>query len=474
VLNTIRFKDWGKEDSMRSGVESKRFVRAVDPAFRGRRRSRIRAAAAIAVTVAFVAAGCSSSSKTAKSSSTTVAGSAGTSASTSAGATAPSSGGGGTTGITASTVTIGQLADVSGPVPGLFEGAKDGLAAWAAYVNSTGGINGRKVDVKFVDSGLNCTDYTNGIKSLAGDSFALVGTFSLVDACGEQTLKANPGLPDIEAAILNPALDPYPNVWSPLPTTPGDATTVYQYVKDKYGLSAVQHAASLWGSTEQFDYNEQAAAMEAIGYKIIYNRGFSPLETNYTADILRMKNEGVQVVDETDDAVGNIADFLNQAAQQNFHPKAVISSTAYDTSFFKLLGNPSYADNVVIYLEQAMYLGQDDSQVPEIGTMTQWVQKVHPGASMNLFVVDGWAAGLLFQQALEKAGSNPTQADLTAALKGITSFTADGLLPTENIAQHKISVCDVIVTVHGTNFVRTDPASSGFECNGTYVPYTGS
>jgi ABC-type branched-subunit amino acid transport system substrate-binding protein len=469
---TIRWKDRGKVGSMRSDAKSTRFPNVADPASRGRHRSRIRAAVAIAIAIAFVATGCSSS-KTAKSSSTTVA-PAGSSASSSTAASAPASSGGGATGITASSVTIGQLADISGPVPGLFQGAKDGLAAWAAYVNSTGGINGRKVNIKFVDAGLNCTNYTNGIKSLAGDSFALVGTFSLVDACGEQTLKANPGLPDIEAAILNPALDPYPNVWSPLPSTPGDATTVYQYVKDKYGLSAVQHAASLWGSTEQFDYNEQAAAMDAIGYKIIYNRGFSPLETNYTADILRMKNEGVQVVDETDDAVGNIADFLNQAAQQNFHPKAVINGTAYDTTFFKLLGNPSDASNLVIYLDSAMYLGQDESQVPEIGTMTQWLQKVHPGATLTLYAVDGWAAGLLFQQALEKAGSNPTQAGVSTALKGITSFTADGLLPNENIGGHKISVCNVIVTTSGTSFVRTDPATSGFECNGTYVPYTGS
>jgi ABC-type branched-subunit amino acid transport system substrate-binding protein len=458
---------------MRDSVESTRFAKLASPVFRGGHRSRIRAAAAVVVVIAFIAAGCGSSSKSANSSSTTAA-PAGSSPSSSAAGSAPASPGGGTTGITANSVTIGQLADVSGPVPGLFQGAENGLAAWAAYVNSTGGINGRKVNVKFVDSGLNCTNYTNGIKNLAGESFALVGTFSLVDACGEQTLKANPGLPDIEAAILNPALDPYPNVWSPLPSTPGASTSVYQYVKDKFGLSAVQHTASLWGSPDQFTFAEQSNAMKAIGYKIIYNRGFSPLETNYTADILRMKNEGVQVVDETNDAVGNIADFLNQSAQQNFHPKAVINGTAYDTSFFKLLGNPSYASNLVIDLEGALYLGQDASQVPEIGTMTQWLQKTKPGASMNLFVVDGWAAGLLFGQALEKAGSNPTQAGLTSALKGITSFTANGLLPTENIGQHKISVCTVIVTTQGTNFVRTDPATSGFECNGTWVPYTGS
>jgi hypothetical protein len=36
---------------------------------------------------------------------------------------------------------------------------------------------------------------------------------------------------------------------SPLPSPPGAATTVYQYVKDKYGLSAVQHTASLLDSS---------------------------------------------------------------------------------------------------------------------------------------------------------------------------------------------------------------------------------
>jgi ABC-type branched-subunit amino acid transport system substrate-binding protein len=371
-------------------------------------------------------------------------------------------------------VTIGQLADVSGPVPGLFSGAQEGLAAWADYTNSKGGVDGRKVKVDFVDSALNCTTYTNGIQGLASSTFALVGSFSLVDACGEQTLKANPNLPDLEGAILNPALDSYSNVYSPAPTQPGDATTVYQYVKDKFGAKAVEKTASLWGSTEQFDYNEQANAMESIGYKIIYNRGFSPLETNFTSDILRMKAEGVEVVDETDDAVSDLVDFLQQANQQNFHPLAVINGTAYDSSFFSTLGNPSQADNLVIYEPDALYLGQDAKSVPEITLMTKWLQKAHPGASMNLFVVDGWASGLLFGQALQKAGSNPTQASLLAAVKGVTTFNGNGLFPTVDPGQKVPAVCEVIISVKGGKFVRTDPAKTGFECKGKFVPYKGS
>ena len=363
---------------------------------------------------------------------------------------------------------------MGGPVPGLFAGAPQGLDAWAAYVNSKGGIDGRKVVIKFVDAALNCTSYTNGIKSLAGNSFALVGTYSLVDTCGEQTLKANPELTDLEGAILEPALDSYSNVFAPVATQPGDATTVYQWVKDKFGAAAVQKAASLWGASAQFDYFEQANAMRSIGYKIIYNRGFNDLETNFTADILRMKADGVEVVDETDNNVGDLADFLNQAAQQNFHPLAVISGTAYDPTFFKLLGNPSDAKNVVIYLGSSMYLGEDAANVPEINVLTHWLQQTHPGAAMNIFSVDAFAAGLLFQQAMEKLGSNPTRAGLQSAIRGITSFNADGLLPNENPGGKVPAPCDVIVTTQGTKYVRTDPPNSGFLCNGTWVPYTGS
>src|SRR5215469_14567938 len=43
-------------------------------------------------------------------------------------------------GVTPTTITIGQIATITGPVPGLFQGAYDGLAAWAAWINANGGI----------------------------------------------------------------------------------------------------------------------------------------------------------------------------------------------------------------------------------------------------------------------------------------------------------------------------------------------
>ncbi|HEX4218789.1 MAG TPA: ABC transporter substrate-binding protein, partial [Acidimicrobiales bacterium] len=80
-----------------------------------------------------------------------------------------------TPGLTAKTITIGQIADISGPIPGAFLGAVQGLDGWAAYVNSTGGIDGRKVVIAHKDSALACTPFTNAIDAIVGTTFASVG-----------------------------------------------------------------------------------------------------------------------------------------------------------------------------------------------------------------------------------------------------------------------------------------------------------
>jgi hypothetical protein len=152
----------------------------------------------------------------------------------------------------------------------------------------------------------------------------------------------------------------------------------------------------------------------------------------------------------------------------------VLNGTAYDPTFFKLLPNSSDASNLVIYLPQAMYLGQDASTVPEIGLLTSWVQKVHPGAALNEFAVDAWASGLLFQKAMASLGKNPTRSQVLAAMKSVTSFDANGLLPPDNPGQKTPGVCEVIITIKNGAYVRTDPATKGFECNGTEHPYAAS
>ena len=370
-------------------------------------------------------------------------------------------------GVTATTITLGQITTTSGPVPGLFQGANDGLGAWAAYINAHGGIAGHQVKILTTDDGFNCNTYTTAIKQDAGRVFAMVGTFTLEDTCGKTALEANPTLPDIQAATLDPTLYSIPNVYAPSPNPPGFATTAFEYFKSRFPHD-ITHTAALVGAPAEANGKEDQLTAESIGYKYVYFRLIGPIETNYTSDILRMKSEGVKLVDLTSVAVTNDVDFLQQAAQQNFHPDAIFSATAYDPQLFKLLGNSSLADNVLYApLGFALYLQGGPTAVPAVNTFLDWLPKSRSGATPNLFAVEAWAAGDLFLQAVRDAGSQVTQSSVLNGLKTITSFDDNGLIGTSDPGQKIGGHCALIARVVNGQWIRIHPAS-GFDCSGTY------
>ncbi|HEY1827322.1 MAG TPA: ABC transporter substrate-binding protein, partial [Acidimicrobiales bacterium] len=86
-----------------------------------------------------------------------------------------------TPGVTANSITVGSISDISSPIAGLFEGAKVGTEAYFAYINSKGGVNGRKLILNGMDSAFSSGTVANEAKSIASNDFAIVGGFSLLD-----------------------------------------------------------------------------------------------------------------------------------------------------------------------------------------------------------------------------------------------------------------------------------------------------
>jgi ABC-type branched-subunit amino acid transport system substrate-binding protein len=413
-----------------------------------------------AAVVAVAAAGCGSSSKTAASSTT----SGGSASSTTVGApSTPTTGD--TTGVTATTITLGQIATSTGPVPGLFQNAADGMDAYVAYINSTGGVDGRQLKVVHMDDGFNCNTYTNDLKTLSTTTFATVGTFSVIDGCGLSVLKANPSYPTIEGYILTTSLFALPNAYTPSPQPPGYPTTGAIWIKNKFP-NDITHTASLYSVASKTSFDSLSSAYKAEGFKYVYTRGVGLTETNFTSDVLRMKADGVKIIDFGAVDAQDIADFIQEADQQGFHPDAIIGAQAYDENLFKYLGK-SNADNLYMPLLFPLYLGQDSATNPQVALLIKWMQSTHKELP-NLYGVTAWNAGSLFTTAMKTAGGTPSRVALLKALAATKSFDSNGLMPPSNPGDKKSAVCMVIAGVKNGQFVRVDPATKGFECNGTY------
>ncbi len=97
------------------------------------------------------------------------------------------------TGVTPNSVTVGNVSIITGPVPGLFEGAPIGVKAYFDYVNSHGGVNGRKLFVNSSDDAFTGQQNETETQEAVGRDFALVGSFSLFDGYGCKVLRRQSG-----------------------------------------------------------------------------------------------------------------------------------------------------------------------------------------------------------------------------------------------------------------------------------------
>ncbi|MHB1583814.1 MAG: ABC transporter substrate-binding protein [Acidimicrobiales bacterium] len=370
-----------------------------------------------------------------------------------------------TPGITAHSVTVGQVDTLSGPVPGLFEGAKDGTEAYFAYVNSKGGVNGRKLILQTDDDRFSGANYAADTAQLVKSDFALVGGFSLFDAAGVSAIN-QAKIPDVTFS-LSPQRETDPYNYSPNPIPPGGSRVgPYKYYKSHYG-DAYQHLATMLTSVASAEEQTQSdlSAMKSLGYKVGYSRIVNPLETNFIPDVLKMRANGVKMVYIVGMAVGQVAALAQDMAQENFKPALFSTSgVAYDSSYVPTAGsaaNGTYSD-----MQTALYAGEDAKVVPAVKLFDHWVKKVNPSAHLDVYGVYGWAAAEMFVQALKGAGKNPTRASLFTQLNKITNFDAGGLLAADNPAQKVPSQCWLLARVANGRWQRTGPdPKSGFVCN---------
>jgi branched-chain amino acid transport system substrate-binding protein len=380
------------------------------------------------------------------------------------------------TGITA---TSANVANVSTLTAGLAKGALVGVQAYADYVNSAGGINGRKIVVDSDDDTFTGAGNKQQTQHAIKNDFALVGGFSLVDSFGGALLKQNPGMPDV-SVTLDPHTGTLPNVFSPAPVSDGWNLGPLEYLKKKYpkdinrvGTLVNDQPSAITG------WKGEKYALEKVGYRVVYEPTYSLTQTDFTANVIAMKNAGVKMLF-VDQVPGLYASsLLKSLHEQDFHPVVVLGAAAYSNTLVSNSGGAANVNGDYLDQNQSLYVGGDKGVVPAVGTFLHWVQVASPGFKPDVFTLYGWLSGQLFAEGLKKAGRNPTRGSLLQALAKITTFDGNGIIAPSNPVTKELSNCYLLGQVVNGRFVRLDdpPVSSptkGYRCDYKYVKPPGA
>jgi ABC-type branched-subunit amino acid transport system substrate-binding protein len=388
------------------------------------------------------------------------------------GTSAPSGGNGGATatGVTATTITVGDIASLSGVAPGLTQSAQQATEAWAAYVNSQGGICGRMIKVQPFDDGNDSgTNYADASQACASD-FAMVGNASGFDDGSAQAVNSC-SIPTMAAEVSTLAAGNTPDIFG---ASPGDGHNFElgpaEYLKATYP-NAVQHAAMIYLNVPATAYNamHEVSAYESVGFKYVYDTSTTPTNANYAANVQAMQSAGVQYVTEYSDA--SSAERLLQSMQQaNFAPQVVDwFSEEYSPQFAQQTQPESNGDLVLMSATDAY---EDASSNPQMQLFLSWLNRVAPGAHRDIFGILAWSAGLAFEQAAKAVGPDLTRPAVLAQLKGITNWTGGGIQPAVNIGGKVPGKCFAYFKIENGAFQRVYPtAPNTFDCTGALFSY---
>ena len=363
------------------------------------------------------------------------------------------------TGVTDDKIVIASVADISGPVPGIFESAQEASRAFAAYFNASSDLCGRKLEVLALDSRADAGADQQAYTRACEDAFAGVGSMGAFDHGGAKTAQ-DCKLPDIRSTMTTPERRNCATCFAAQSVNPGAVpSVVYKWFFDNY-KDATQKAAMLYINAGAAVTNGKAfaAAAEKNGWNELYVEGIDVSEFNYAPYVQEMKDLGVKLVQYVGPYQNSVK--LQQAMQQGgLDPEVYLQdATIYDARYVEQageLGNGSF-----VYMANQMF---ERTNIAEMALYQSWLQQVKPGATPTFFGLYAWSAARLFTQKAYELGGDLTRASLVAAMGKVDGWTANGLHSPTHVSTKETSGCQMIIQLNDGKWTQRSPGN-GFMC----------
>ncbi|WP_330303524.1 MULTISPECIES: ABC transporter substrate-binding protein [unclassified Streptomyces] len=340
---------------------------------------------------------------------------------------------------------VGIITSATSPVGGsVFTGPRDGAKAYFDRLNSRGGIDGRRVEVRLCDDGGSGVGNNECVHKLVDEDqvVALVATTALDYAGASRVSHAR--VPDIGGQPIGPAYDTYPHlygIYGSLAPRDGEVgwggklyggTEVYRYFKREQGARTAAVVS----------YNQSASAayarlvtqgLKAEGYKVVTEQVDFALP-NFRAAAADLKEQGADLVFDAIDTHGN-AQLCKAMDDVGAEVIAKVTNVQNWTSTVPTDYKDSPRCRNVLWATGSSrnYEDVSDAAVREFRDATKGL-KEH-----SQWQLEGWAAAMWFADAAKSCGRvGVTRACVDDFMNHGEPYAAGGLLipvPYERLAE---------------------------------------
>jgi ABC-type branched-subunit amino acid transport system substrate-binding protein len=366
-------------------------------------------------------------------------------------------------GVSPTEITVGNVSQLSGLVPGFGQTGINGAKAYLNMVNSQGGVCGRQIKMVVADDRFQSATNRSETEKMADKVLALVGSVSVVDDGGAPVIDAK-GIPDVSLATTKVRVAAKnnfsPNPIDPNPQAGNGLAGILEYFKQTEGIK----------KPAIFYQNVATGVNQANSYKIDFQRAgipvadenvyaVSPTATNFNTEANHMKSTQVDFVI-TVAEVNTMANLARSFESVGYFPKVPFyGAQVYGKKFLQLAGKAAEGTKVGLIFAIPEEAGGNQA----MAQFNEWYARTAPGQDVDFFALVGWVAADMFVHALRAAGPDPTQAKVIAELSKLTSYDAHGAVGNINPAQKKNTGCYHVIAVEGGKWVKKHPAK-GFAC----------
>lgn len=388
-------------------------------------------------------------------------------------------------GVTATTITIGSTDPLTGPAAPGYSEIAPAAQAYFNYVNANGGIDGRKITLKYLDDAYNPTQTVTLTKQLVLQDkvFAVVGSLGTPTHTKVVDFLNSERVPDLFVASGctcwdQPKQHPQTFGWQPDYTIEGKI--LGQYIE--------QHFA---GKKVAYFYQDDDFGRDGVmgldkyvpSGDVVSRQPYQPGNTDVTAQVTAIANAKPAIV-VLDSIPAYTALFKLTSLKLGFNPQLVVSNVGSDPTTTEGLLS-AFAKQAGATVSQPAQLIEgmiSDAYLPSLGDLSNsWIalfKKIHdqyvPNLPFDGNVVYGMAYAYTFAQALAADGKNPTRQGLINELeKG--NLTGPGLVPFRYSANSHAGYTGVqVAVIHNGALVPQGQPLVTDDGSGSITSYTGS